>query len=59
MTVYKVTRPDLGTKQSCAYRNFAEIASEFDGAETGDRITVELDEMSEQEFEALGDFAGW
>jgi len=35
------------------------IEAEFDSAEPGDRIVLELVEMSEDEFEHLDEFEGW
>jgi hypothetical protein len=58
MKVFKVTRPDCGN-QSCIYRDWVEVASEFDGAELGDVIHVELVEMSEKELAELPEFDGW
>jgi hypothetical protein len=58
MNVYKVTRPDSGT-QFCVYRKWSDVESEFDGADWGDTIHVELMSMTEKELEALPDFEGW
>jgi len=58
--MFKVTRPDLGTNQSCTYGDLATIQdAEFDGAEIGDKITIELVEMTEDERENLPEFEGW
>jgi hypothetical protein len=35
------------------------IAGEFDGSEIGDKVTLQLAEMTEEEYEALPDFPGW
>ena len=59
MRVYKVFRPDEGGKHWVT-RDFQTIAdSEFDGAEVGDRVVIELGEMSEAEIAALPEFEGW
>lgn len=58
MKVYKVTRPGYGNMH-CIYRDWAEAGSEFDGAEVGDVIHVELVEMTEKELADLPEFEGW
>ena len=35
------------------------LDGEFDGAQSGDEITLELVEMEESEYEALPEFEGW
>jgi len=56
----KVTRPECG-RQWCVYRmdRPMELLSEFDGADIGETITVELCEMTEQELDDLPEFEGW
>jgi len=56
----KVTRPDVSPGVFCVYpiASFAAY-DEFDGAEVGDTIVMELCEMTDAEFEALGEFEGW
>ena len=58
LKVYKVTRPDFGN-QYCVFRSWGEVESEFDGAENGDTIHVQMMEMTQAEFDALPDFSGW
>jgi hypothetical protein len=58
ITVYKVTRPDYG-KQFCIYQSWTDVASEFDGADWGDIIHVEIARMTPAELDALPDFEGW
>lgn len=58
MKVYKVTRPDCGS-QWCIYHDWASVHSEFDGAEVGDVIHVELIELTEKELADLPEFEGW
>lgn len=58
MKVFKVTRPDHG-KANCIHREWDSVESEFDGAELGEQIIVELVEMSAKQLDALPDFAGW
>jgi hypothetical protein len=56
----KVTRPDTHGEDWCLYRMAGfSVADEFDGAEVGERITLELCEMTEEEIKALPDFQGW
>jgi len=35
------------------------LDGEFDGAEVGDQVTLELIEMEESDYEALPEFGGW
>ena len=56
--VYKVYRPEEGAKHA-VYTSWAEVKSEFDGAEFGDRIIVEMGAMTAQEIKDLPDFEGW
>ncbi len=57
--VFRVMRPDMGNV-SWISRDWETIAdAEFDGAEAGDRITVEVAYMTEQELEKLPEFEGW
>jgi hypothetical protein len=55
---YKVTRADY-PGNSCTFRDWDAINAEFDGAEVGDKITIELLQMTETELENLPDFEGW
>lgn len=59
MKAYRITRPDLGDTRSCVYRDWATVEAEFDGAEVGDKITVELVEMTKEQLDNLPDFEGW
>jgi hypothetical protein len=60
MRVFKVRRPDYGGGKWCVYRDVATmIDGEFDGAEVGDVIHVELGEMTEAEMDNLPEFEGW
>lgn len=59
MRMFKVTRPGEGSG-SWISRDLATVQdAEFDGAKPGDKITIELVEMTEQELDALPEFAGW
>lgn len=58
VTVYKVFRVGEGGKHA-VYTKWCEVESEFDGAEFGDRIIVEMASMTEQEVKDLPDFKGW
>jgi len=56
-----VTRPEThGEKYRCIYplQSFS-AADEFDGADPGEKITVELIEMTQEDFDKMDDFAGW
>ena len=65
MNVIKMQMPDLGN-QWCAFKSPAEalaavndaIANEID---SGGRINIVLtsEEMTEEQYDALGEFAGW
>lgn len=60
MKYVKVTRSDVGGNY---YQPLTEIggaiSGEFDGSEPGDKITLELSEMTEDEFNKLPEFQGW
>jgi hypothetical protein len=57
--VFKVYREGEGGKCWIA-RNLAEVEdAEFDGSDIGDRIIIELGQMTEHEIEKLPDFDGW
>lgn len=57
--MYKVTHPGSGG-DFCVFKDWNHLRdAEFDGAEVGDKITIELIEMTDAEFEELGDFEGW
>lgn len=55
-----VMRPETHGSQWCVsqLKGF-DIQGEFDGAEIGERIVLELIEMTDRQFEALGEFQGW
>jgi hypothetical protein len=59
--MYKVTHPDKeGRSDFCVFKDWDHLRDEeFDGAEIGDKITVELVEMTDEEFNDLGEFEGW
>ena len=54
---FKVSREGMGSWISRDWDTIKD--SEFDGAEVGDKITIELVEMTEPELEALPEFMGW
>jgi len=55
---FKVTRPDMGG--SWISRDWDTIKDgEFDGMEVGDKIQIEVVEMTESQLEALPKFDGW
>lgn len=43
----------------CIYPNFDSIYFELDSAEVGTKFEIEVVEMTEEEFEDLGEFEGW
>jgi hypothetical protein len=58
--VFKVFRPDTGNTNHCVYRDWETLRDvEFDGAEIGDRIIIELGEMTQDQLSKLPDFEGW
>jgi hypothetical protein len=60
MRYIKVTRPDIGgsyINPISEIRNI--IDGEFSDADPGDKITLELVEMSEEDYEKLPEFMGW
>lgn len=57
--VYKISRPDCGNMHWIS-RDWQTIAdAEFDGSELGDKIIIELAEMTEGQIQALPEFDGW
>lgn len=57
--VFKVFRPDCGG-QHWITRDWATIQDgEFEDGEPGDRIIIELAEMTEDQIEKLPEFEGW
>ena len=55
---YKLSRPGL-MGDFCIYPNFDSIYFELDDAEVGEKFEIEIVEMTEEEFEDLGEFEGW
>jgi hypothetical protein len=55
---YRVTRPDMGNN-FCLFREWDAVECEFDGAEDGDVIHVQLVMMTDEEYDNLPDFEGW
>jgi len=59
MRVFRVSHPNMG-KAWCAFRTPDEVADgELNDAEPGDKIHIEVVEMSREELEALPEFEGW
>jgi hypothetical protein len=58
LKVYKVTRPECG-KQYCIFRFWTDVEAEFDGADEGDTIQVEMVLMTKAQVDELTDFPGW
>ena len=61
MKFIRVTRPDLGGGGYTQKIDGASdlIDAEFDGAEIGEKIVLELVEMTQEEYDALPEFTGW
>jgi hypothetical protein len=56
---FKVMRPDCGNKW-CVYRTGQGVDdAEFTDSEVGDKIIIEVIEMTESELETLPEFQGW
>ena len=56
----KVTRPETNGGDFCVWKwDQFDAKAEMDGGEIGEKITLELCEMTVQELEDLGDFNGW
>jgi hypothetical protein len=55
------TRPDYDDSgSSCTWRLSAiDIEDLFDGADVGEKVVLELCEMTEEELDALPEFEGW
>jgi hypothetical protein len=58
LRVFKVFRPDL-SGQCWIAREFSVIENEFDGAEPGDKIIIEITEVTDDEINKLPEFEGW
>ena len=54
---FKVSREGMGSWVSRDWDTIRD--SEFDGMEVGDKIQIEVVEMTEPELEALPEFLGW
>lgn len=54
---FKVIRDGMGSWVSRDWQTI--LDAEFDGMEPGDRISVEIVEMTETQLEALPEFMGW
>ena len=55
---YKLSLVDL-IGDYCVYPDFDSIYFEIDAAEVGTKFEIEIVEMTEEEFEDLGEFEGW
>lgn len=55
-----IRRPDTHGAYTC-YVPLAgfDVVAEFDGADPGEKIELELVRMTPEQFAALGDFEGW
>jgi len=57
--VYKVTRPATHGNLSCIHNSWDAVGAEFDGAEDGEVISVEIQHMTPEQIAALPEFEGW
>lgn len=57
----KLSRPDSHGNKWVIYelKQCGAVAEEFDGADPGEMVQLELCEMTREEIDALPDFAGW
>ena len=55
---YKLSRPDLRAGY-CVFQNLDSIPFEIDAGEVGDTFEIEIVEMTQEEFDDLGEFEGW
>lgn len=55
----KVRRPELGDHWCASHLQGFDLAAEFDGAEIGEKIEIELCEMTQEEIDAMPEFEGW
>lgn len=53
-------RPDTHPGMCCTWKlKDFDISAEFDGAEVGEKIELTYVELTQEEFDDLGDFDGW
>jgi len=56
----EVRRPATHPGTCCTWKfNDFDLRAEMDGSDVGDEINLRYVELTEDEFEALGDFDGW
>lgn len=56
----ELRRPDTHPGMCCTWKmTDFDIHAEFDGAEVGDTAELTYVELTQEEFDALGDFDGW
>ena len=58
MKVYKVLLPEYEPKLAFTENCLNDVMAEIEGAEIGDRIIIEIVEMSEEEFDVLPEYPG-
>jgi hypothetical protein len=57
---FRVTRPETHGNSWCVYGDWDSVHdAELDDATPGDKITVELIEMTKEELDELEPFEGW
>jgi hypothetical protein len=60
LSCVQVRRPDTHAGQCCTWKfNDFELDAEFGDCEVGESITLTYVELTDEVFEALGDFDGW
>ena len=61
MKAYKLTIPSVGTGQYCIFPENARdgLMAEIETSEIGDKLEIEVLEMTEEEYSKLPEFEGW
>ena len=55
-----MTRQDSTPGSTCVWKiNDFDLSAETEGMEIGEKIVLEYAELTDEEFDALGDFNGW
>lgn len=61
MKVYKLSMPDTFGLRFCSFPESAKDAlmTEIENTEIGDKLVIEVIEMTEEEYSKLPEFDGW
>lgn len=60
LSCIEVRRPDVHPGLCCTWKfSDFDLSAEMDGSEVGDSMTLTYVELTDEEFEALGEFDGW